>query len=144
MIDAGIMVYLAGIKWDAFVNNNKTNIFLNYLGQGIYGDAYVEALSSYHFSWGSISKWIPELHTTRTFEIPACGTALLTERNSETNLFFKDDEVLFYDSMDELIEKIRYYQNHLDELEILTNVITSYSIHYTKLYEFSDLQQLHL
>ena len=37
---------------------------------------------------GLLAKWVPELHTTRTFEIPACGTALVTERNSETALVF--------------------------------------------------------
>lgn len=120
LIDNQISVSIAGIKWEAFIKKNKSNPHLIYLGKGIYGADYAKILSSYQFSWGSLSKWIPELHTTRTFEIPACGTALITERNSETQLFFNEDEAIFYDNLDEMIEKIKTYQNNLPELEILT------------------------
>jgi len=44
---------------------------------------------------------------TRTFEIPACGTVLATERNEETERFFDDSEALFYDGVDELIARVR-------------------------------------
>jgi hypothetical protein len=121
LIDAKIHLSIAGIKWEAFAERNKNNPNLHYLGSGIYGDDYVKFLSAYQFSWGSVSKWIPELHTTRTFEIPACGTALITERNEETQSFFNDEEAIFYDTVDDMIKKIQYYQNHLDELEVLTS-----------------------
>ncbi|WP_289055257.1 CgeB family protein [Carboxylicivirga marina] len=120
LIDEDIAVCIAGIKWQSFADKNKTKTKFKYLGNGIYGKDYVKTLSAYQFSWGSVSKWIPELHTTRTFEIPACGTALITERNNETSSFFKDDEAIFYDSLDDMIEKIRYYQNHPQELQQLT------------------------
>ena len=84
----GIKVKLAGIKWKKFSEKHKKNALLNYCGEGIYGNDYVKAIGNSKIAWGSISKWIPEKHTTRTFEIPACGTALLTERNKETTSFF--------------------------------------------------------
>lgn len=121
LLDLNIPVIIAGIKWDKFVNRNKKNKNLTYLGNGVYGADYAKTLSSYQFSWGALSKWIPELHTTRTFEIPACGTALITERNRETELFFNDDEAIFYNSPEEMVERIKYYQSHPDELEVLTN-----------------------
>lgn len=120
LVDADIQVGLAGIKWEKFARRNQNNPSLTYLGKGIYGPDYAKALSTYQFSWGALSKWIPELHTTRTFEIPACGTALITERNVETNSFLNEDEAIFYDSPEEMIERIQYYQNHPDELELLT------------------------
>ncbi len=120
LIDKGIPVTIAGIKWETFAKKNKTNTYLHYLGKGIYGKDYVKALSGYQFSWGALSKWMPELHTTRTFEIPACGTALITERNRETSSFFNEDEAIFHNTVDEMIEKIRYYQSHPNELETLT------------------------
>jgi spore maturation protein CgeB len=120
LINKNIPVTLAGIKWEKFAHKNSNNPNLNYLGKGVYGAQYAEAISSHYFAWGALSKWIPELHTTRTFEIPACGTALITERNSETTRFFNEDEAIFYDSADEMIEKIKYYQNHLHDLENLT------------------------
>jgi spore maturation protein CgeB len=120
LLDADIPVTVAGIKWETFIKQNQSNKKLHYLGKGFYGEDYVRSLSGYQFSWGSVSKWIPEQHTTRTFEIPACGTALITESNAETKSFFNDDEAIFYDSMEEMIDKIRYYQNHPVELEQLT------------------------
>lgn len=120
LIDNMIDVTLAGINWTRFVSHNRNNLKLNYLGPGVYGEEYIKTLSSASISWGSLSKWIPELHTTRTFEIPACGTALLTERNEETMSFFNEDEAIFYSSETELLEKVKYYLLHKDELKQLT------------------------
>ncbi|MGB3545567.1 MAG: glycosyltransferase, partial [Saprospiraceae bacterium] len=100
---------------------HKRNGHLTYLGDAVYDDDYSALISSSKFSLGFLSKHFPEYHTTRTFEILACGTALLTERTPETLAFFKDDEVIFYKNKDELIEKIKYYKNHDEELEHLIN-----------------------
>lgn len=120
LLNADIHVCLAGIKWERFIKQNRGNNRLSYLGKGIYGSDYAKILSTYQLSWGALSKWIPEQHTTRTFEIPACGTALITERNEDTCSFFNEDEAIFYDTPEEMIEKIKYYQNHIEELELLT------------------------
>lgn len=103
---------------EKFVKLHATD-HLNYLGSGVFGDDYVKAISSCLYAWGSVSKWIPEKHTTRTFEIPACKTALLTERNSEIESFYTDDEVIYYENIDNLIEKVKYYNIHKDKLKIL-------------------------
>ena len=115
LLNAGIDVTLAGIKWGDFVKSHECPN-LHYLGNGVFGEEYVRALSSCLFAWGSVSKWIPEKHTTRTFEIPAIKTALLTERNEELESFFSDDEVIFYDGDDDLVNKVKYYTEHKDEL----------------------------
>lgn len=119
LLDAGIDVYLAGGKWEEFA---KAHVCENlyYLGVSVQGDEYVKALSSCLFALGAVSKWIPEKHTTRTFEIPACGTALLTEKNEEIAGFYGDDEVIFYDGNEDLVVKVKYYLEHRDELKILT------------------------
>ena len=39
---------------------------------------------------GLLSKRFPERHTTRTFEIPACGALLATERTADTTRFFDE------------------------------------------------------
>ena len=97
-------ITLAGIGWASFAAAYK-NTTLNYLGDGIFGDAYAKTISGALVSLGLLSKIIPELHTTRSFEIPACGTALITERNAETQELFTEDEVLFFSSKEELLEK---------------------------------------
>ena len=121
LIDNKINVALAGFNWDEFVRRNKTNSFLHFKGNSLWNKEYVSLISSSYFSLGLLSKRFPELHTTRTFEIPACGTALITEKNSETSSFFLDNEVIFYNDADELVRRIKYYQQHTGELEQLTD-----------------------
>lgn len=119
LLKAGIDVTLAGIRWKGYVKTHACSK-LHYLGNGVFGEDYVKVISGSKFAWGSVSKWIPEKHTTRTFEIPACMTALLTERNDELEGFFADDEVVFYNDLEELIAKIKYYDSHDEELRSLT------------------------
>ena len=118
LLQNDIDVTLAGIGWGKFAKSCSSE-HLNYLGMGVFGDDYVRAISSSLYAWGSVSKWIPEKHTTRTFEIPACKTALLTERNSEIEEFYADDEVIYYEGITELVEKVKYYNAHIDELKVL-------------------------
>jgi spore maturation protein CgeB len=52
----------------------------------------------------------------RTFEVPGCGSLLITENTPNMHrLFEPNEEVVVYDSADELVEKIRYYLNTPDE-----------------------------
>ena len=99
-------ITLAGIGWDSFAEKNRKSDKLNYLGNGIFGNAYAKTISGALVSLGLLSKIVPELHTTRTFEIPACGTALFTERNFETQNIFNEEEAFFFSSVDELVDKV--------------------------------------
>lgn len=117
LINNDIPVTLAGIRWKNFYRKNKSNQNLNYRGKGIYGKGYSKTISSALIGLGLLSEIIPEKHTTRTFEIPACGTALLTPRNEETSSFFEDDEAIFYDSPSEIVTLVQHYFNHLPILE---------------------------
>jgi spore maturation protein CgeB len=49
-------------------------------------------------------------HVMRTFEIPACGGFMLTERSAtHGELFSEDNEAAFFSSPDELAAKVRIY-----------------------------------
>jgi spore maturation protein CgeB len=106
LINEGYSVALAGIKWDKFVKKNSHVSNLHYFGNHIAGKDYALLISQSKLGLGLISKWIPEKHTTRTFEIPACGTLLVTERNEETVDFFQDDQVIFFDDIKDISSKI--------------------------------------
>jgi spore maturation protein CgeB len=55
-------------------------------------------------------------HTTRTFEIPACGGFQLSERTDEVLGFFEEGrEIECFESVDELKDKARYYLLHEDQ-----------------------------
>ncbi|WP_185154416.1 glycosyltransferase [Fulvivirga sp. M361] len=115
-------IRLAGRNWSKFAKKNKHVKHLDFRGEGLYGPGYVSALNNSKYSWGALSKWVPEKHTTRTFEIPACGSALISERTTEIQDIFSDDEVIFYSNLDDLQEKIRWYNTHPDELEKLAGL----------------------
>ena len=120
-----------------FFGQNQNNPNLIYLGDGVYGEDYVKTLQNAKMAWGALSKWVPELHTTRTFEIPACGTALVTERNLETQSFFKDDEAIFYTNENDLIEKITFFMNNDKPLEVLTKKGASRAV--TSAYDYNAI-----
>lgn len=79
-------------------------------GEGVWGDRYPAALRSTKIALGLLSKLIPETTTTRTFEIPATGVFMLAERNEDhLSLFEEGREAEFFDSDEELCDKIRFY-----------------------------------
>jgi spore maturation protein CgeB len=55
----------------------------------------------------------PDLHTARSFEIPAYGAFMLAQRSSEHTLFFSEGiEIVCFDTVAELREKIGYFLSH--------------------------------
>jgi spore maturation protein CgeB len=116
LVDKNIRVTIAGNHWDKFAAKRKHKLNLIYKGKGIFGDDYAHELSGALLGLGFLSRWVPELHTTRTFEIPACKTALITEHNPEIGSVFSDEEVIYYDDPDEAITKVEYYLAKRDKL----------------------------
>jgi spore maturation protein CgeB len=107
LLEGNIRVTLAGPHWERFASKYRNRRCLSYHGKGVYGEDYGKLLSGGMVGLGLLSKWFPERHTTRTLEIPACGTALATERNADTTGIFREGEAIFYADEKELIEKIK-------------------------------------
>lgn len=88
----------------------------------IYGDEYAQALTGAKISIGFLRLVCPDQHTTRTFEIPACGSMLLADRTPEHQAFFREGyEAEFYSSVDEMVEKACYYQQHEQERQAIAD-----------------------
>lgn len=79
-----------------------------------YGLDYVKVLCAARICLGVLSKWNANTYSnSRTFEIPAVGGFLLTERTDEhLGYFAEGKEAEFYASDDELVEKTHYYLAH--------------------------------
>jgi hypothetical protein len=85
---------------------------------GVWFDDYPVALSCTGIALGLLSKRFPETTTTRSFEIPACGTFLLAERTEDhLALYAEGREAEFFADRDELIDKLRFYAVNRDARE---------------------------
>lgn len=82
-------------------------------GNEVYGDDYARALTGSRIGLGFLRQVVPDQHTTRTFEIPACGSMLLADRTGEHREFFEEGkEAEFFSSPQELTDKISFYVAH--------------------------------
>ena len=103
-----------GANWPRYAKSNRwARTYVR--GDGLYGEDYTSGLASAKIALGLLSKRIPETTTTRTFEIPACGTFMLAERTEAHEMLFEEGvEAEFFGSRTELCDKIRYYLAHDD------------------------------
>jgi spore maturation protein CgeB len=89
-------------------------------GGEVYGDDYARALTGSKIGVGFLRKVCPDQHTTRTFEIPACGSMLLADRTAEHLEFFDEGkEAEFFSSKEELLDKARFYTSNTGARERL-------------------------
>jgi spore maturation protein CgeB len=81
-----------------------------FAGDGVWEGDYARVINAAKIGLGLLSKRYPETTTTRTFEIPGCGTFLLAERSLHHQELYKEGrEAEFFGNADEMVEKINYY-----------------------------------
>jgi spore maturation protein CgeB len=82
-------------------------------GNGLWGEAYPVALSSAKIAIGLLTKLAPDTVTTRSLEIPACGTFMLAEDSDDHQSLFKSgQEAAFFTTPQDLASKVtRYLQD---------------------------------
>jgi len=88
--------------------------------RALWGEDYVRGICATDVNLGFLRKQNRDLQTDRSVEIPACGGFLLAERTSEHSRLFEEGvEAEFFDDLDELLEKTRYYLEHPAEREAI-------------------------
>lgn len=84
----------------------------------VWGQDYADLISNSKIALCFLSRLNRDEYTTRSFEIPACGTLLLAERTSEhQDLFIEGEEAEFFDSAKEMVCKVKYLLSHPARIE---------------------------
>ena len=113
MAAAGVDLGIWGNGWQSCADPAIRKCFR---GGPLTGDDYAKGLSAARIGLGLLSPLVPDKSTTRSVEIPACGTFLLAERTDEHQALLREgEEAAFFDGEDELLEKVGYYLEHGDE-----------------------------
>lgn len=115
LINNGIPVAVWGDGWKG--NQCWDIIKPHYRGRARYGEEYVRVLNSIDIALHFLRHENRDEQDSRTFEIPACGTFMLAERSPKHEQFFREnEEAVFFDTAEELLEKVRYYSANTDEI----------------------------
>jgi spore maturation protein CgeB len=86
----------------------------------VYGSDMSQILNGSKIALAFLRAHNRDQQTARTYEIPACGAFMLHERTSEAVSLFKEgSEAEFFDSYDEMRDKIRYYLSNSSAREAI-------------------------
>jgi glycosyltransferase involved in cell wall biosynthesis len=113
-----ISVKIWGNQWE---KSSERGLRGSIMGYGVIGDEYTKAIRGAAICLGLLSEIgkgasSGDLITARTFQIPACGTFMLHERNDEVLSYFKEGrDAAFFGTPAEMGEKVRYYLDAPDE-----------------------------
>ena len=74
-----------------------------------YGEDYVRVIAGAKIALVFLSGMNRDVYTTRCFEIPACGTAMVAPRTKEMLAMYREgEEAVYFDSKEELLAKVRW------------------------------------
>ena len=128
----GSEICFRGSGWDKIVDFSKQHETT----QPVIGENYVHYLNTTEICLGIYSSLNRDFYSRRTFEIPACGALLVSQRNRYVQSFFEEDkEAVYFSSTEELISKLVYLYNNKDKLAHLAKCgfervrASSYSIY---------------
>ena len=111
----GIDLEVWGSYWHRLPKRSPLRPHCRY--REVRADDMAAAFASARLSLGFLRKANRDLHTARTFEIPASGGVMLAERTEEQRAFFEEGkEALYFDSAAEMVASIRDYAARPDEL----------------------------
>ncbi|MBI5648840.1 MAG: glycosyltransferase [Chloroflexi bacterium] len=99
------------VKWP----NDLPNIIRPHQIDGL---EYSKAICAAKLTIQIPSRLARDTHSSRSVEIPACGTMMLAERTTDHQILFEEDkEAVFFGSVSELVDKAKYYVAYEKERE---------------------------
>lgn len=116
--DGSRLKYLDAIGWDKLqVWGSDWRRYPKYLAHrsqinpsAVYYLEFSDILSHSRVNLGLLREEAEDLHTQRTFEIPACGGLQVAPRNDEILSYFEEKkEIVCFSSVEELKDVVKYY-----------------------------------
>ena len=115
-------LHIWGNQWDEYCRYAEVRKRLR--GPALNGFSYAKAVlaSRVNLALMGVTPETRDETSTRTYEIPACGGFMLHPRTAEVQeLFVEDREIVCFDSVQELAEKIDYYLAHPAERQAIAH-----------------------
>lgn len=104
----GIDLEVWGAYWDRLPRGATLRACCRY--REVFAEDMARVFASSQLCLGFLRRANRDLHTARTFEIPAAGGAMLTERTEEQRAFFEEGkEALYFETPEEMVATIREY-----------------------------------
>ena len=120
LIKNGITVTVTGDGWPGC--SQWPFIKPYYKGPSIYGEPYIKTINGMDISLHFLRHENRDEQDSRTFEIPACGVFMLAEKTAlHLSLFEDGKEAVFFDTKEELLEKILFYMDNAAAREKISN-----------------------
>lgn len=116
LIKNGIPVKVVGNDWPGC--KNWDIIRPHYKGPSVYGEEYIRHINGMDIALHFLRHANRDEQDSRSFEIPACGVFMIAERSEvHQSLFRENEEVIFFSSDQELLDKVNFYLQHKEERE---------------------------
>jgi spore maturation protein CgeB len=112
ILSNGIDFSLYGGGWNNFIKKSENNLLLRkfYPVHPVIGNEYRDKIAQAKIALCFLSKLNNDDSTSRSFEIPAIGTFMLSEYSDLlANIFKEGEEVEFFRSSGELLDKVKFY-----------------------------------
>ena len=112
LLQAGVNLRVFGSEWQ---RASKNEVLSSQQIRVLHGEDYIQAIAGAKIGLVFLSHRNRDQYTIRCFEIPACGTMMIAPRTPVLqSLYDEDCEAVFFESREELLDKIRFYLVHDD------------------------------
>jgi spore maturation protein CgeB len=118
LIENGIPVSVTGDGWPGGKHWNLIKPY--YKGPSVYGEPYVKSINGMKIALHFLRQANRDEQDSRSFEIPACGVFMLAESSALHRALYEDGkEAVFFQTKEEMLEKLRYYLAHNQERDLI-------------------------
>lgn len=110
LLQAGVNLRIFGSEWKRAKQYRSVSLQQIRI---LHGEEYVQALAGAKIGLVFLSHRNRDQYTIRCFEIPACGTMMIAPRTPVLQSLYEEDrEAVFFESREELLDKVRFYLAH--------------------------------